>query len=381
MPQSAEIEEAELRLIQRDATDAIRALRAFSQTPASGVLSLLVLPAAALVAEESYQYFRRRRREHRIGAISGQLFDEFSRSVKKIRARLKLLDDTDTGPDSLAEFLSLVRQQSRTLFSHPSSRLIQFLSSPFRPDLGAYFKGEELVATTHAILPTIGATLEMVRGIQPGQFADFHSFAFDFAKAMGAHFRTLADVLESVGLAVELEPSPQTLDWTITHNDFVGERFYRSAQRSLPCANRSQVPLLTLCLGQVNCALHVLPDVLGKDSNLLGRVQFLTAYHGSNAVRALSGNLPDWLSVDSSDALASSRLRNVFAHYEFMPSHNAPVAADNHLAALVLNLAKVSLPEILKLTHERLRRIGGFLGSSLTKTRLRPARAVLGDHT
>jgi hypothetical protein len=40
------------------------------------VISLVSTPAAGFVAEESYQYFSRSRRDQRIGAIHGPLFDQ-----------------------------------------------------------------------------------------------------------------------------------------------------------------------------------------------------------------------------------------------------------------------------------------------------------------
>lgn len=379
MDLSAEIEEAELRLIQMDVEDATRASLAFQKTPIGNVLSLLVLPASAFLAEESHQYFMRRRRMQRIGSINGELFEQFGRSVKKIRARLKLFDDTDAGPENLVEFMALVRRQSRLLFSHPSNRIIQLISGPFRPDLGAYFVGERLVATTHALLPTTGVTLELVNDVKPGNFADFNAFAFNFAKAMGAHFWLLADILGSIGLTVDLEPAPQNVDWTITRNDFVGARFYRHAESAVPGAKPQRIPVLTLCLGQVNSALCALPTALGERSNLLARVQFLTAYHAHNALSA--SGAPEWVTDASNEAVFSPTLRNVFAHYELRQAADLGARSANPLVAAVERISQRPWDDIMSLTRARLERLAEHLGHALTKTALRPTRALLGDHT
>lgn len=381
MNQSSELEEAELRLIQMDAADAIRASLAFRKTPVGSVLSLLVLPTGAFLAEESYQYFARRRRTQRIGSIHGELFDQFGRSVKKIRARLKLFDDTDTGPENLVEFMALVRSQSRVLFSHPTNRIIQLISGPFRPDLGAYFVGENLVATTHALLPTTGATLELLRGVQPGNFENFNVFAFNFAKAMGEHFRLLAEVLGGIGLAVDLEPAPQRVDWTITHNDFVGERFYRHAEQAVPGVEGQRVPVLTLCLGQINSALYALPTALGEGSNLLARVQFLTAYHAANALRSSSTKVPEWLTGTSDETVFSAKLRNVFAHYELRQTSELGAGTANPLVSTVEAVSQRPWNDVMSLTRARLERLAEHLGHSLTKATLRSTRALFGEHT
>jgi hypothetical protein len=96
------VEDIELSLIQADTNDAIRALLSHIGDEASAVLSLVTLPMGGLVAEESYRYFSRSRRAERLGSLDSDLFNIYGHSLTKVRARLKLFDDTDAGPAILS---------------------------------------------------------------------------------------------------------------------------------------------------------------------------------------------------------------------------------------------------------------------------------------
>ena len=299
------IEDIELSLIEADVNDVAQALRGPRAQDHASIPALLIFPVAGLVAEESHRYFSRHRRSKRFGSLEGDLFDVYGESLTKVRARLKLFDDTDRGPGNLVSFLNFVQQQSRVLFSHPSSSVLQWLSAPFRPDLGAFFADDVMVATTHALLPAMGVGLDLLRNTRPGQFADFHAFAFDFARAMDAHWSQLASVLNRQGRNVNLRPEPITGALSFTHNDFVAKRFYRHVKRGLPAVFPAHVPALTLCLGQVNVALYVLPQLLGLGSGLVVRAQYLAAYHGSRALEHAMTSPPDWVQPGADHMLSS----------------------------------------------------------------------------
>jgi hypothetical protein len=292
---------------------------------------------------------------------------------------LKLFDDTDAGIEQLVSFMDLVRKQSNALFSHPSNWFIQLLSGPFRPDLGAYFVGENLVATTHAIVPSLGFDPELLRSLQPGHFKHFGAFNLGFSTSLGEHFAALASVLGVHGREVNLCPAPIDPPLTVTHNDFVGARFYGHAEKAWRDAPSIRVPALTLCLMQVNIAQHVLPQLLEPHSNLLARVRYLAAYHGSRALSTSLKRVPSWL-ASGSPLLAAPDLRNLFAHYELRDASRFAVGSSEPFQAAIAGIVNAPATDVSEAVSERLARISDLLGTQLTKSALHHKRALLGDH-
>lgn len=383
MEYSPLIESLELSLLEVDANDALRALFAHRNHPNTAIISLVAFPVAGLVAEESFSYFSTRRRAERLGSLdgAGELLQNFRHSLKKVRARLKLFDDTDTGKENLVSFMAIVRKQSKTLFAHPTSSFLQFISRSFRPDLGAFFAGDRLVATSHTVLPSLGFTPESLQSVRPGQFGDLKPFTHEFSKNLGAHFAKLAQVLSLHDCAVNLKPEPVPIAISLSHNDFVGDRFYRHVERSFESVQPGRVPALTLCLAQVNAALYVLPALVGVDSNLLRRVQYLAAYHGTSALRMILVTPPSWLEPDRGGVLASRPLRNIMAHYELRDAGSYALGASAPLHAAIAGTTGMSAENVAAATRERLVRISEFLGAEISKPSLKSIRALLGDHT
>lgn len=366
----------ELALLAADVGNALRSMLAYRNHPDEGPIVHLAFPVVGLVAEESCGYFSAHNRTQRLGNIDGAVFDEFRHSLTKTRARIKLFDDSDKGPEELVAFMGLVRKQSKILFSHPSSRLAQALSWWFRFDLGAGFVGDHLVSTTHATLPAIGFTPEVLASLKPGHFQNISQFNYDFAVRIGAHFRRLANVLVVNGQSVNSKPGPESCDVSFSTRDFVSRRFYGHVERALPDAQRNCVPALTLCLAQVNAALHVLPHLLGVDSNLLLRAQYLTAYHSSRALGFALRTRPSWLDADSS-VLASPVLRNVLAHYELRKALRFAAGSSEPLRAVVAGITGTGTERVFQIVQDRLARISELLGRSMTRTALDPVRSRL----
>jgi|GEM_PF-1600839 len=373
-------EELELDMLQADANSAIRAFLAFRANPERGAYAFACFPTSVFVAEEAHNYFARRRRHARIGSLDGPLFDAFGRSIKKVRAHVKLMDDTDTGAEALRSLMTLVQTRSRTLFAHPHNRFVQALSRHFRPDLGAYFIGEQLVATTHTVIPTLGVSSAILRTLGPGDFDAIGRFTYEFSLNLGKFFAQLGRVLATHGRALTLQPPNLDVTVGVTRNDFVGARFYRHAAQVLKDARPDAIPLLTVCLAQTNQALLLLPTLLGADSSLLFRFQFLTAYHATATIRASLASPPSWLRQSTHDPLTNRPLRNLLAHYELLGADKFATSSDP-LGSAVAGLAGVDAARVGAEARERLLRISETLGTGLTKTSLTPVRALLGEHT
>jgi hypothetical protein len=158
--------------------------------------------------------------------------------------------------------------------------------------------------------------------------------------------------------------------------------FYRHAEQAVGGAASESVAGLTLCLAQVHAALHVFPRLLAPDSNLLFRMQFLTAYHASNALRKCLNGLPPWLPRATGTGFGVLAARNVVAHYELLGAARFAVGAERPLLAAVAGVSGLHADQLCAAVVERLSRISALLGPPLAKPILAPLRArLLGSHT
>ncbi len=367
----------ELALIAKDLQDGVHLLHANHGQEYGGITAMLTSSALVLVAEEALNYFGQKKQQERIGAIDRALFDRFAHSVTKVRSRLKLLDDTDKGAERLIAFLALIRQQSRVLFSHPTSRIVQWLSGPYRPDLGAFFVDEHLVGTTHSVLPMLGFDPGTLAGIESGTFRNLNEFSFRFAQRLGTFCRELGDVLAACGYVTDLAPEPQALPLVITCNDFVGDRFYRAIGKDWPALPLDSVATLVQCLAHANTALHLLPVMMPQESLLLLRIQYLTAYHGMSTLRKL---VPALTVPDLDELILSNRkLRNMMAHYELRIAPGDGQEYDiDHVVQYVANASRA---EIASAVRDRLTWMSTTLGAHANKASLCRVRALLGEHS
>jgi hypothetical protein len=227
----------------------------------------------------------------------------------------------------------------------------------------------------------MGVTPELLAHARPGAFEDFEKFAYDFGEALGAHLANLSRVLGSQGLHVELRPSPIGEPVPVTFNDFIGDKFYGQAERAMRDAPAECVAGLTLCAAHANACLYVFPKLLGSHSNLLFKVQFLTAYHGTSALRKWLRRLPPWVPQDVGTGFELPPVRNLLAHYELRDAQRFAIGANQPLFAALAGVSGMDPEKLRAAVIERLERISGLLGSTLTKSSLRPLKALLGSHS
>lgn len=127
--------------------------------------------------------------------------------------------------------------------------------------------------------------------------------------------------------------------------------------------------------------LYVFPRLLRPDSNVLFRVQFLTAYHASAALRRCCTKTPVWLPHSAGTEFEIPTLRNVLAHYELRDLSRFAVGATEPLLAVAVGVSGVPAEQLRAAVIDRLRRISEFLTADLTKAQLRPFGALLGSHS
>lgn len=134
------------------------------------------------------------------------------------------------------------------------------------------------------------------------------------------------------------------------------------------------VPVKTVNMGPIFAAGD-------KESNMLLRVQFLTAYHASRTLRHCLASMPDWLEEHYAPVLDSKRLRNNLAHYGLGKAARYTLTSDEPLDAIIVGVANCTRDALVRAVQHRLSQISSLLQAEINKASLWPLRAVLGTHS
>lgn len=379
MNQLSPLQQVEATLIQHDLNDLVR-LFAHVGVSGLGALAFATLPLCALVVEETNRYVSRA--SFPVDVAETSLFTEYPHLVTKSRARVKLFDDTEGGERGLIELLGLAHAKSVELFSapHRGRGILGWIACKLQPDLGVYFVGEHVVATTHTALPVLTTRAELEAA--PLVLGRMQERAHDYAVRVGQYIKSVSEQFESFDKGVTLEPAVESPTLSVTHSDFSGKRFYRKVSAALQPREPRFVGALVMALAHVNSAAHLFPQLLPADSNLLFRTQFLTAYH---AIRVLERAVPHLLPRTATPEVLNSRvLRNTCAHYGLNgPARAAALAVGQPEAfgAAVSALAGMHRPDLQDILHRRLAEMSERLGARLNKTALAGVGALMGVHT
>ena len=377
-----DVEDVELTLIARDVNDLLRAMLGPKGHPDAGSLTFPTMPLMGLVTEESFHYLSSASRHSSLQPLPTSLFSRFGRAVTKTRARIKLFDDTDGGADGLVEILELAHAKSIEWFREPHRGPIRSLVRRFQPDLGIFFVGENLIASTHTVLPAMGITLDELKGFSPKDLERLGKRSFAFSREVGMYLGQLASFLRQLGKHVELQPeAPDIRDLRVSHNDFIGANVYRLALDRFRPKEVRFVGAVIMALAHINAALYVLPRLLGVKSNLLLRFQFLTAYHAGNTLKSsIPQMLPPLLEAEHT-VLRSRQIRNLCAHYGLRDAAQTAMGAEDPFGAAIQSLTSVSRSEVEALVNRWLRSVSDLLTARLSKSSLANCRAWLGSHS
>jgi hypothetical protein len=378
-------EDVEATLIQRDASDLARVLLGVRRHRDAGIFPHTTAALIGLVMEESYRYLSRKPPGSALHIPKPELFSKFAATVTKTRSRLKLFEDTDGYADGLVEALAVAHAKCVEWFAEPHRGFFRSWIRNFQPDLGIYFLGPDLTATTHTTLLGIGMTLGELQSLTPSNLRNLGQRLRTFGEEAGIYLRQLAAFLEAFGKRVELHPEPLPLaGLRLTHNDFIGAKVYRAAVEALQPAEERFVGAVIMVLAQINTAVRLLPKLLAPHSYLLLRMQLLTAYHARNtlevAVPQLMAEMPRFSDAEHC-VLGSRELRNVCAHYGLRHAGGAAVGATDPLGAVIENLVATTTPRLRSLLERWLTAASTILGARLSKPRLAPLRAILGDQS
>lgn len=219
------VSRAELELIAQDCSDIVRLV--LNKDKDAGVVGLCIPPYIALVAEESFNYLKRTGFVTRDGPVSREVFDEFSNTVTKLRARTKLFDDTRGGLTELIETLALAGKMSSQYFLSGHKGFLASLRRRLQPDLGIYYYGEHLVCTTHTAIPTIGFTRQRLLELKELTKQDLDEASKRFSYSAGRYLGSLNAYLAAFGFRAT--PTMDTAAGYLTpftNNDHFGHQVY-----------------------------------------------------------------------------------------------------------------------------------------------------------
>ena len=377
-----DVEDVELTLIAEDLNDLLRAMLGPKGHPDAGSLIFPTMPLMGLVTEESFHYLSNASRQSSLHPLPMSLFSRFGRAVTKTRARIKLFDDTDGGADGLVGILELAHSTSVEWFREPHQGRLRSLIRRFQPDLGIFFVGENLIATTHTVLPAMGITLNELNGYSPKDMERLGERSFAFSREVGVYLGQLASFLHKFGKHVELQPEAREIrDLRVSHNDFIGANVYRLALDAFRPKEVRFVGAVIMALAHINTALYVLPRVLEVKSNLLLRFQFLTAYHAGKTLEASIPRILPPISEAEHAVLRSRQIRNLCAHYGLRGAAQTAVEAEEPFGAAIQSLTSVSRSEVEAVVNGWLRTVSDLLTARFSKSTLANCRARLGSHT
>jgi hypothetical protein len=377
------IQDAELTLIQEDVNDLINAVMSQKQHPERGVLAYAIVPLIGLVTDESLRYLANA--PEGLALLARQVNESMvlRRAVTKARARIKLYDDNDGYAAGLVEALRIAHLKSTEWFSVRHRGWRRAWIRHLQPDLGVYFVDDAVFATTHTILPAAGFTLEELNGLTPQVMKTLGERLFKLTFDVGAYFRGLAEVLAPLGKHIDLAPAPTPpADLRLGHCDFIGAKLYRAAARKLHLQDEGVVGSVIMAIAQVNVAVRVLPAVLRPGSNLLVRVQALTAYHARNVLEACIPNVLQAVpsaSAQHERVLRCRTLRNVCAHYGLRSVSASAVGVGDPFGAAIEKLTDMRRAQVERIVGDWLLAVSNVTAEHISRPQLAPFRALLGS--
>lgn len=141
------------------------------------------------------------------------------------------------------------------------------------------------------------------------------------------------------------------------------------------------VGAVIMALAHINTAVCVLPRLLGLKSNLLLRLQFLTAYHAGKTLEASVPHLLPPISEEVRSVLGSRQVRNLCAHYGLRGAARVVIGNEDPFGAAIQLLTPASRSEVEATVNTWLRTVSHILTERLSKSSLAPCRAAFGSHS
>ncbi|RYZ18020.1 MAG: hypothetical protein EOO70_00130 [Myxococcaceae bacterium] len=375
-------QDVELSLIQQDLSDLARVLFAPKGTSSAGPLIFLTAPLLGLVVEESTKYLSSPSLASVLTTPAPYLSQYHAHRITKTRARIKMFDDNKGYSAGLVQLLLHAKTKSHEWFNAPHKGILRSLVKNWQPDIGAYFVGDHLVATTHIALPALGMSSEEISALTPDQFLNLGESLALFAENIGVYIKNLADVLGSLERSVQLKPDPIREGMiSITHNDFIGSNFYRLAQEAFPTTQEKFLGPITMAMSHINTTLYVLPKLVSTSSNLLFRARFMTAYYAERMLREAAPSMLAGAFPFSETDHVLKGARNICAHYGLHSAAPAAINSSEPFGAAIQAVCPYSRDELAERSERWLQHVSSAMSSRFSKSSLAHVRAFWGDHT
>ena len=379
----------ELNLIAQDTIDLTGLISNLLKSSNSGVVCLGLLPYFALFAQETKNYFTIPKNIINNKYINTSLFETYSRTTTKLRARVKLFDDTEGGFDRLIDTLSLVSNKSHKGIKKKIFRCLQ-------PDLGIFYLNGHAICTTHIALLTIGLTYEQLQKIEFSDFVFLRDYSLNLSKSMGNYLKFIANNLKDNGYILPNNTKEQFIlsKFNISHNDYFGYSLYKHIDSAMKINKDGLSATLLFLVCQINYVERVFSKLIPNSSIFLFRVRFLTAYHATNAINQLSkmngyfGN-KEFISFletisnnfDSKKILELRNVRNSCAHYGIHISGINLINSKKPFEDIIKNQSGFSLNDLSRLASRQLLCISEAIEPFISKNIFLKYKAVFGNHT
>jgi hypothetical protein len=378
------IQDIELGLIYNDIDELRSVIMASIDHRHSGYLALALFPTISFVTEESHNYLTSRN----ITKDSSALFDSYKIAIKKSRALLKLFNDTDGGRSGLFESLNLFQEKSILWMNAGKSGFKGFISKLLQPDIGIYFLDEDPIYMTIVGFSVTGRVKNEIESLVEEDFENIPEETKSFGIAIGEYFAAFEGLMSIYGISRNrVFPTALPTDLNITHNDFHSAKLYKRIASQANLKDTSIAPILFFILSQINIAYSLLPRLLLSDSNLLIRIQFLTAYHATSSLLEIQNSLDYELTnlLLTENILTTipnvNKVRNVLAHYGLGEGKKYVVSNSSALDDVMKGLTGMSKSDLAKISLNQLQKIFIWTRNNYSKTHLKNVRALLGDHT
>ncbi len=263
-----------------------------------------------------------------------------------------------------------------------------FISKLLQPDIGIYFLDEDPIYMTIVGFSVTGRVKTEIESLAEDDFENIPEQTKSFGIAIGEYFAAIEDLMSLYGISRN-HVSPITIpsDLNITHNDFHSEKLYKRIASQASLKEKNISPILFFILTQVNIAYTLLPRILLPDSNLLIRIQFLTAYHAISSLLKIQDDIDfEFANLLSYENILTTipnikKVRNVLAHYGLGSGKKYVVNNSDALDEVIKGLSGMSKSDLAKVSINQLFKISTWTHNKLSKVHLKNVRARLGDHT
>jgi len=304
-----------------------------------GNITMFMMPYAAAFVAASLEYFRA------CGMAKGSL-GEHEQRVWRARQSVKLLDERGVLPRARLDRLGGIVAAHRREFVDRHQGLLRPVQRFLQPDLGLYFQGEDLVATTHHLTNHFGFDDARIDAMGTIALGDDNATQQEFARVMGEY---IANVLEKFGQ--ELKP-PSRATPTIQSRDVKSRHLY--GRLVLDATGDGAAMALASALATANLARVTLPKILSSTDDIeeafLAKWTIVSLFHAKSAIEivlsqhhrreVLRPNIVTSLVALQRRlrSLGEQRpLRNVLMHYAI---DDVDLSGDNTLARLIAVMSR-----------------------------------------